>query len=369
MKVLYDGWPLVREPTGPAGLHLLAILDHLPEAVQPVVALPAPAPPWLSDRPVYVRPTPDSPAGRLIWEQHLLPWIARHLQAPILHLTVPRAPVLGVTCVVSPSDYQGSSQSPAEGEPGGIFNRLRTSFGLGGLARAARILWPEDFPPPGSLSPVHQLAPIVSRDFHPQAGRNGNAARRQMLEGFSGSSPLETFILYHGPTSTRDLHQLVEAWTWVAIPVGDYHPLLVVAPSDDVQSKIMALAEAAQLGNSLRALAGVPFHILPWLYQECTAVFHPVPSFSPWGSSIHHALACGKAIVAAEDTRSDAQVGPAAYLIPPTDLRGLAAALITVIVEEEVRGNLESAARQRAAGWQSARFSAQLLSHYREISG
>jgi glycosyltransferase involved in cell wall biosynthesis len=105
------------------------------------------------------------------------------------------------------------------------------------------------------------------------------------------------------------------------------------------------------------------------LYQECTAVFYPVPDFSPWGGSIHHALACGKAIVAAENAQSDAMVGPAAYLIPPDDPRRLAAALITVVVEEEVRGRLESAARQRASEWQSDRFGSQLLALYRDISG
>lgn len=369
MKVLFDGWPLVREPVSPASLHLLAILDHLPEAVQPVLALPDPAPTWLSERSVYTIPTPATEAGRLVWEQRHLPGIARRVNAAILHLTVPRAPLLGAACVVSPAEFLVGTQFLREAGSGGIFKRLRESFGLGGLARAAGVLWPEDFPLPESFPPFQRFSPIVPRSFHPQTGTNGKADRQQMLGSLLESTPPETFLIYHGPTSHQHLQSLFEVWSRAAGPIGEYYPLLIVAPSNHARKQVETLAGAAGLSGSLRALAGAPPQFLPWLYQGCTAVFHPIPVFSPWGGSIHHGLACGKAIVATENAWSDAMVGPAAYLIQPDDPRRLAAALVTVIVEEEVRGRLESAARQRAAAWKSARFSSQLIELYRDISG
>lgn len=368
MKVLYDGWPLVRNPSSPAGLHLLAILDHLPESIQPVIALPGLPPPWLPELSVYTLPTAATEVGRLTWEQHHLPGIARRINAAVLHMTVPRAPLRGAVCVVSPAEFQAGNRFLREVGSLGVIQRLRDSFGLGGLARAAGVLWPEDFPEPGSSHAFRRVPPIVPHGFHPQTASNGRANQRKTLENMLGKDPPETFILYQGPTSPQYLYLLIEAWRQAAGPIGGYHPLLVAVSSNSARKQVEAFAGAAGLSGSLKALAGASPQFLSWLYQECTAVFHPVPAFSPWGGSIHHGLACGRAIVAAENVQSDAMVGPAGYLIPANDPRRLAAALITVVVEEEVKGKLESAARQRAAGWKSSRFGQQLLALYRDIS-
>lgn len=109
MKILYDGWPLTREPASPAGLHLLALLEHLPEDVQPVIALPHPAPLGLPDYSVYPIATPAPDVGRLIWEQRVLPNIARRISAAILHLVVPRAPIQGSACIIRPAEFLAGS--------------------------------------------------------------------------------------------------------------------------------------------------------------------------------------------------------------------------------------------------------------------
>jgi len=49
MHVLYDGWPLVRNPTSPGSLHLLAILENLPDDIDPIVAFPESVPMWVGD--------------------------------------------------------------------------------------------------------------------------------------------------------------------------------------------------------------------------------------------------------------------------------------------------------------------------------
>ena len=69
MRVFYDAWPLVRNPISPSSLHLLAILENLPDEIDPLAAFPEPVPKWMGDIPAHIRPTPNTPSGRLRWEQ------------------------------------------------------------------------------------------------------------------------------------------------------------------------------------------------------------------------------------------------------------------------------------------------------------
>ena len=76
------------------------------------------------------------------------------------------------------------------------------------------------------------------------------------------------------------------------------------------------------------------------------------------------AMACGKPLVASETALIGAIVGPAAYLALPGDARSLGAALVTVIVEEQVAESLSAAASQRSAKWRVSEFSEQLEKIY-----
>jgi hypothetical protein len=70
-----------------------------------------------------------------------------------------------------------------------------------------------------------------------------------------------------------------------------------------------------------------------------------------------------------EDPVTSAIVGPAAYLVHGEDLRAIGAAIITVIVEDQVAGQLSEAASFRASGWDRAAFTERLGVIYEEISG
>ena len=116
----------------------------------------------------------------------------------------------------------------------------------------------------------------------------------------------------------------------------------------------------------MRSLPPVELSFVAEIYRACAALFHPA-AISPWGSPVRYALACGRPVVAAEDRFTDALVGPAAYLVPANNARALGAAVITVVVEEEVSERLSEAARQRAAAWDKDAFSQALLTAYQTI--
>jgi glycosyltransferase involved in cell wall biosynthesis len=181
----------------------------------------------------------------------------------------------------------------------------------------------------------------------------------------------ETYILYHGPHTSGALRRLLDAWSWAAGSIGEYYPLLLIGLDEAGQRRLFALADELRLSQTIRALPGLPVEAIARLYQGCSALFHPAP-VSPWGSAIRAALVCAKPVVALETTLANAVVGPAAYLVQAGEperaaSRALGAALITVIVEEEVSENLSTAARQRAAAWQSSNFGRDLLAAYQSL--
>ena len=79
------------------------------------------------------------------------------------------------------------------------------------------------------------------------------------------------------------------------------------------------------------------------------------------------ALAAGKPLVANKDAMTDAIVGPAAYLVSPGDQRALGAALVTVVVEEQVAMDLSRAAVQHSASWSAMEYREQLAEIYAQV--
>jgi glycosyltransferase involved in cell wall biosynthesis len=231
------------------------------------------------------------------------------------------------------------------------------ALGQGGFSRAAGIFWPEDLPDPGLGSKLFNLPPVIHPKF-------ADTIRESSLPELP-----ETYILYHGPQTAAALHQLVEAWSWATGSIGEYYPLLVLGFDQPGSARLNALLEQSALKKTVSLLPPLTLESTAYLYQNCTAVFHPA-GIPPWGGPLRNALFFGKPLIALATPFSDALVGPAGYLVKPgkpDSSRALGAALITVIVEENVAANLAQAARQRAAGWKNSAFSSALEAAYQVL--
>jgi hypothetical protein len=355
MRVLYDGWSLVRAPLSPESLHLLTIFENLPGDVQPVVVIPAEAPPWLETSGVHILPAPNTPWGRLRWEQVQLPSLVSKLDADLLHLVTPSAPALNSPItIISTAGFVGGSLSRS---PRNFFERLRASLALGGMERINRVAWPADLPLPSTADKVANLSPVLPRDF--DADHRTPVATLEHLH-----LPAE-FILYHGPAGDPNLERLAQAWHWAAAAIGENYPLLVVGFSEQDRQIIAAMAKQMSFADNLHVLSGVTPAELTGIYRLSAAVFHPAP-VSPWCGPVRLAMASGKPLVALEDSLTAAITGPAAYLAGQNDARALGAALVTVIVEQEIAERLSTAAILRAQHWSREDFSSHLFDLYAE---
>ncbi|GAB4581313.1 MAG: hypothetical protein Fur0022_40600 [Anaerolineales bacterium] len=351
IRVLYDGWPLCREPNSPAALHLLALLAYLPETIQPVFAFPE-APPTLPARvQLYQQDTPVH--ARLQWEQQILPDVRQRLGADLLHLTTETASLLnGTRTLISPTQPQEFDE-PRGVAGGGLITRLRGALAAGGTARVQGVLWPSDLPPRPNQA-IISLPPMVHPDFVP------NESPETL---FIPVEVPETYVLYHGPEDEASVHRALASWTWIAGPIGQEFPLVMVGLPETSQARVRKLAEEFRIADTIRLLPALPTPSIPALYQRAAVVFHPA-RVSAWGGALRHGLACGRPVVAAETVWASAMVGPAAILVEPDDTRRLGASVIGIIVKEDLSARLQEAARERSESWRNTDWGEKLAEVY-----
>lgn len=342
IRMLYDGWPLAYAPLSPAAWHLRTLLAAEPEGVEPLLALPTDP---------QNAPLPDGPKAvywhshaRGDWEQRILPQLAAEHAADAIHTCGLGASLLGKTPSVA---------SPAEPEVPGGRSLLQAAMGRGGLARA-HILWPQDLPAPRLPGVLQRLSPAVHPSFTPTRPRQAPAGLP------------DEYVLVLGLVDEAALSALLDSWSWASASIGEYYPLLL-APTDAQHAAwLQSQLEAQHASDTLQVAPLLDPSEQAALLQCSTAVVCAAPPLA-WGDPYRQALACGKAIVALQNASSEALLGSAGYLLQPGDSRAFGAAIITVVVDEKVREELEDAAVKRSAGWTQAVFAGQLAEHYRKL--
>ena len=351
-SVLIDGWPLIYQPNSLATGHLLTLLAFRPEDVDVSLALPREPPEWLAGRFNYlVQPMLDGIRQHIRWEQRCLPSLAKKLSADLVHLSS-ATPALftSVPNLLSPADIGESVHHSS------IYTRLHQALAAGGMVRLAGLIWPSDLPAPSTATPVFRIAPASPFGWLDESAVCPEEIQRLDLP--------DTYILYHGPCHQAALHFLLDAFRWVAGPVGENYPLLILGLDGAERERLPELLADYGLQGCVRALPVISPFSVPWIYRKCSVLFHPA-EIAPWGNPLRNALACGKPVVAGETALSNALVGPAAYLAALDQPRALGAALLTVIVEEEIADRLSAEAVKRVAGWPLENFRRELGEVYR----
>ncbi len=354
LTVLLDGWSLVNQPNSPAALHLLAMRACHPKQAAAALALPADPPEWLTgDFQPIVRHTPDTARGRLLWEQRILPELARAVRADLVHLCGMHPALFSSTpSLVSPAEYSEPTHEM------GFYARLRVALAAGGASRSGALLWPIDVPDAPAGVQALRAAPVA---FPEAWDSDPNVPAEIERLGLP-----ETFVLYHGPGAGAELRRLLEAFSWAADPLGVDYPLLILGLDAPSRSRLAALLQEYRLEDRVWALPVVRPGTIQAIYRRSAVVFHPAES-PAWGSPLRLALACARPLVAGETALTDAMVGPAAYLAALHQPRALGAALITLVVETELAARLSAAAGQRASHWRSQAFQRGLWEAYQAV--
>lgn len=355
---MYDGWSLSYTPNSAAALHLIELLQSCPKEYQPLLALPGDLDfrDWLPERvDIHLISTPNIPRARLLWEQCTLPRLACHQSADLLHLVTNSVALAGgPPTLVSPCGFTQDEQRATTG----FADRLRRALSVGAQGQAQAILWPADLPRPDLPAPSITLPPLVSSEFNPSDPADLSALEPLHLP--------ESYVLYHGSQDPASIARLLGVWSWAVGAVGELYPLVVLGLEEQPRRQLLEVSADTKLDQTVIRLPEVPLPAIAALYRGAAALLH-IGNVSPWGDPLRYALACGLPVVAAHSSEADALVGPAGYLVGPGDTRAMGAALLTVLVNEEVAESLRQAALVRAIGWRMAEFGQQLLGIYQQV--
>lgn len=355
LKVLYDGWPLIHMSESSAALHLLELLQQKPDGIEALLALPATAEEVRGIPPSIVvlgEPAGSTPADRLTWEQRTLTRLRKSSRATWLHRTLPGAPLMdgGATLISAALNPFASRR-----DWGGWLGRLGWALGEGGLS-GAEVIYPADWPdiPAQAL----RLPPLVLPEFNPTDAPESTWRDSLRLP--------EAYLLYHGSRAPEDITAALAAWTWASAPLGDAYSLLLAGLDQPAITWAQAEAQRLNLPGGIHILGQTPLAALPSLYRGAAAVLC-VGEISPWANPLRYALACQRPVIGFETPLTGGMAGTAGYLVTNGDTRALGAAILTVLVNEDVAGKMQQAAGKIAAAWEMEQFGAALYRLYRAI--
>ncbi len=359
MRVLISGWFLQYPATG-TGQYAGEILRYLPR-VRPNwtigVAVPADRALPLPDgvEPVRV-PLPRLPIDfqKLWFEQVALPraaayWRAGRLFVPYWAppLRAP-APVIVTVHDLIPllfPEYRASLSA-----------RLYTALVRAATPGAAHILTDSEASRRDILQrlrvPPERVTAVplgVSERFTPRPDPVEDARVRNRYD----LPP--AYVLYLGGFDRRkNIETLLAVYTWAQEAIGDNFPLVIAGRLPEGSSRLFVdprpLARAWGIEDVVRTIGPVAEEDKPALYRGASAFLYP-SRYEGFGLPVLEAMACGVPVVASEIPALVELVGDAAYLIPPEDARGMAGALISVLVDPALERTLRERGPRRAAAF------------------
>jgi phosphatidylinositol alpha-mannosyltransferase len=151
---------------------------------------------------------------------------------------------------------------------------------------------------------------------------------------------------------------------WESIPTAR----LIVVGSGPLLDDYRRLVEGHHVSN-VEFKGFVPSEDLARYYHSCDVFCAPSTGQESFGIVLLEAMASGSPIVASDipGYRSVVNNGVEGLLVPPKDERALAAALVTVLSDAEMRKRMSAAGRARAEQFSWDKVGEKVLSYYEQI--
>jgi len=148
----------------------------------------------------------------------------------------------------------------------------------------------------------------------------------------------EDYLLHVGTLQPRkNLLRLIEAWHSSVLRLPSSVALVLAGRPGWLSSPI--LAQAREHAPFVRLLDYVPDEDLAGLYSGARAFVFP-SLYEGFGFPVLEAMACGTPVICSNTSSLPELAGDAALLVDPTDTEALAAAVIRVLSEPDLRAAL-----------------------------
>ncbi|MDP9368698.1 MAG: glycosyltransferase family 4 protein [Chloroflexota bacterium] len=349
------------------------LLAALPEALAADEALvvyagsAAAAHPWFA--PAWERRGPavptERPARRALWEQTVLPVLARRDRLDVLHGPVNIAPLL-VPCPTVVTVHDLAYLRLPDRLPAGR-RRYFSALTRASARRAARVLAVSEstkrdvvelLEVPEDRVAVTPLA--ADAGFRPVTG--------EALDAFLGEQRIvRPFVLSVGTLEPRkNLPALLRAFGRIAPEVP--HDLVLAGPEGWMTDEIHETRRRLGLGDRVRFTGYVETAMLPAWYSAADLFVYP-SLYEGFGLPPLEAMACGTPVVTSDVSSLPEVVGDAALTVPPTEETALAEAMRRVLEDRVLAADLQARGLERAREFSWRRTAALTVAAYREAVG
>ncbi len=180
----------------------------------------------------------------------------------------------------------------------------------------------------------------------------------------------EHFVLFLGINKPhKNLENLIKAWKRVLDASSQPRLMLAIAGAWDErypQAKVMALR--GELTHSIRFLGPIPEGDLPALYSAATLFVFP-SFYEGFGLPVVEAMACGTPVACSNRSSLPEVAGTAGVLFDPHDPADIAAAVVRLLSDHELRSQKSEQGLQQASQFSWEHCAAQTLDLYRRILG
>lgn len=284
------------------------------------------------------------PAGRVAWEQAILPGMLRRLNADLLHAPAFVGPLVA-PCpqVITLHDLSFFRHPAFFKRANRLYLRMMTPLAC---RRAAAVIAVSEFTAREavallSIAPerVHVITHGVDPRFRPLPPEE--VARFRVAQGLP-----ERFILHMGTLEPRkNLVRLVRAFAQGA--PSDVH--LVLAGGRGWLYE-MIFTEVARLGVQDRVhFPGYVPAETQALWYNAADLFAYVSIYEGFGLPVLEALACGTPTLTSGTTSLPEAAGDAALTVPPDDVPAIAAGLARLLADDILRADLHQRGLVHAA--------------------
>ena len=310
------------------------------------------------------------PASRWLWMQFVLPRVIAEQGPDLLHYTNALAPVRHARPYVV-TIHDASLFLYGHYHPRSRIAAMRLLLPTV-ARRAAAVIVPTHVARRDLLETLHLLPERVHVVYEAAPDwfeRVEDPAQLDELRRRYALPP--EFILCVGTLEPRkNLERLIMA-------LGELHrrgrrvPLVLVGPSGwhlSGRGGLRDIVEAAGLDGYVHYLGYVPTADLPGLFSLAT-VFAFLSLYEGFGLPAVEEMACGAAILTSRDTAMAEICGDAAHLVDPYSIDDIAAGLVQLLDDPEMRRCLGRRGQQQACLYSWERAAAETIAVYRQVLG
>jgi len=305
---------------------------------------------------VHIKLVPVRPGnlGKVWFEQHLFPRACREVGATLAHVPYWGGPLQSpVPLVVTVHDLT-TLLVPEYRRP--LRNRLYNALVSASARGATRIITDSDASKQDIVTHLQIPADKIERIYlaaGPKFSRQDDSLldmavlRKYDLPDF--------YALYLGGYELhKNVTTLLLAWTYVGQALGEDYPLVLAGRKPTQTSTIYpdydAYIKQLAIEEYVRWIGYVDEEDKPVLYRNAETFIFPSRQ-EGFGLGVLEAMASGTPVVTTNASSLPEVLGDAGFAVEPDDARGMAGAIISTIIQDNLRAELRQKGEQQAANF------------------